>query len=145
MKNSKFHGVTSVILAGIAIAIAVIAMFQSAIWAGIGYVFFCIIASTIIIYGFCAKCPCKEQCGHIFPGKAAMLFKRQPGPYSKIEIYALILSLLLLVGLPQPALWRQPVMLIAFWILLCIAGIQARSMVCRTCSNIYCPLNKTKE
>ncbi|MFZ6026162.1 MAG: hypothetical protein ACOYYS_00485 [Chloroflexota bacterium] len=145
MNNLKFHGVTSVIFAGVAIALAVMAMFQSALWAGIGYLFVCVIGSSVVLYSFCAKCPCKARCGHVFPGKAAMLFKRRPGPYSKIEVYAMLVALLLLVGWPQPALLGRPGTLITFWVLIGVAGIQARSMVCRACGNVYCPLNKAKQ
>lgn len=140
MKNLKFHGVTSVVFAGLAIVLATIALFQAAVWVGVAYLLVCASASVIVIYAFCAKCPCKAHCGHVFPGKAAMLFKRQPGPYLAAELIALSVSLLLLVGLPQPALWGKPGLLIAFWVLLGVAVAQARGVVCRACNNIFCPL-----
>jgi hypothetical protein len=140
MKNLKFHGVTSIIFAGIAIALAAAATFQAAVWLGAAYFLVCAVAAVIVIYAYCAKCPCKAHCAHILPGKAAMLFKRRPGPYSTIELAAMSVSLLLLVVIPQAALWQNPDLLIAFWFLLGIAVIQVRGVVCRACNNTFCPL-----
>ncbi|MBN1426984.1 MAG: hypothetical protein JXB07_01285 [Anaerolineae bacterium] len=143
--TTRFHGITSLALAGAAIALGAVAMFQSAMWIGVGYLLVCAIAAPVVLYAYCAKCPCKTHCAHVLPGKAAMLFKRQPGPYSPAEMLAMIVALLLMVGLPQIVLWRSPGLLIAFWVLLGIAVIQVRSVVCRACGNINCPLNKVKQ
>jgi hypothetical protein len=137
----KFHGITSVAFAGIAICLGIIAIFQSSTWIGIGYLLFCPIAMAVVLYGYCAKCPCKANCAHVLPGKAAALFNRRPGPYSTAELTAMCASLLLLVGIPQLFLWRYPVLLAAFWVLFGIALVQIRGVICRVCDNRYCPLN----
>ncbi len=76
----------------------------------------------------------------MFPGKAAQVFNREPGPYTLIELAAMILALALLIGLPQFWLWRYTGLFIAFWVLNGIALVQIRIVVCRTCGNIYCPM-----
>jgi hypothetical protein len=143
--KTRFHGITSLILAGVAIALGAFAMFQTAVWIGVGYLLICAIATPVVLYAYCAKCPSKTQCAHVLPGKAAMLFKRQPGPYSATEMIAMLVSLLLVAGLPQLVLWRSPALLIFFWVLLGVAVIQVRSVVCRACHNVNCPLNKAKQ
>jgi hypothetical protein len=145
MNTLKFHGLTSLTFAGAAIVLAAIAMFQVSAWTGIGYLLVCAVGATLVVYSFCAKCPCKAHCAHILPGKAAMLFKRRPGPYSRTESALTMVSLLLLIGLPLPALWNNPMMLVAFITLFIIAIVQVRSVVCRACGNSYCPFNKAKQ
>jgi hypothetical protein len=145
MMKTQFHGITSLALVGIATAIAAVAMFQSSVWMGIGYLLICGISPLIMLYAYCAKCPCQAYCGHVFPGRAAKLFKRRPGPYTTTETIALGIALLLLVGSPQWALWKNTGLLIAFWGLYGIAIIQIRSVICRACNNVYCPLRNMKQ
>jgi len=137
---TKFHGVTSLGLVAVAVVIAVVVMFQTSPVLGIVYVGVCVVAPIVVLYAYCAKCPCKEHCAHVFPGKAAMAFDRKPGPYTTTEMAVLVLALLLLIGLPQFWLWRYTGWFIAFWALSGIALVQVRAVVCRTCDNVYCPL-----
>jgi hypothetical protein len=144
MTKTQFYGVTSLILVGIAIVLAAVAIFQASLWLGIGYLLLCAVASAVVIYAYCAKCPSKAQCAHVLPGKAALAIQRKPGPYSTAETFSLVTALLLLLGLPQLVLWKNPVLLLAFWVLCGIAVTQVRSVVCVACRNVYCPLNAAK-
>ena len=139
--TKRFHEVASLVLVAIAIVIAAIAAFRVSWVLGIVYLAICAAASLTIVYVYCAKCPCKEHCAHVLPGKAAMAFDRQPGPYTATEIAALGLMGLLLVGPPQFWLWQYTGLFIAFWVLFAIAAIQARTFVCPACDNTHCPLN----
>lgn len=47
--NTRFHGVTSLTLVGIAIALAAVAIFQASLWLGIGYLILCGIASFVVV------------------------------------------------------------------------------------------------
>lgn len=143
--NTRFHGVTSLTFVGIAIALAAVAIFQASLWLGIGYLILCGIASFVVVYSYCAKCPCKAHCAHVLPGKAAMSFKRPPGPYSTAEVLLMVTALTLLIGLPQLSLWHSPVLMAAFWVLCGIAFVQIRSAVCKTCNNVYCPLKNRRQ
>jgi hypothetical protein len=138
--TKRFHGITSIVLVAVAILIAAIAVFRASWVMGVVYLAICAVAPAIIIYAYCAKCACKEHCAHVFLGKAAMAFDRQPGPYTATEIAALILALGLLLGLPQFWLWRYTELFVAFWVLNAIAVIQIRVVVCPACDNTHCPL-----
>ena len=139
--TKRFHGITSIVLVAAAIVIAAIAVFRASWVMGVVYLGVCAAALVTIVYAYCAKCPCKEHCAHVFLGKAAMAFDRQPGPYTATEIAALILALLLLLGLPQFWLWRYTGLFVAFWVLNAIAIVQIRTVVCPACDNTHCPLN----
>jgi hypothetical protein len=138
--TKRFHGITSIVLVAVAIVIAAIAVFRASWVMGVIYLALCVAASLTIIYAYCAKCTCKEHCAHVFLGKAAMTFDRQPGPYTATEITALVLALALLLGLPQFWLWRHTGLFVTFWALNAIAVIQIRIVVCPACDNAHCPL-----
>jgi hypothetical protein len=139
---TKFHGVTSIGLAAVAIGIGAVVMFLTSWVLGVVYLATCAAGAVIVLYVYCAKCPCKaDNCGHVFPGKIATIFDRQPGPYTSVEMTAVLLALLLLLGLPQFWLWRYTGLLIVFWVLIGIAAVQARTVVCKACGNEYCLLN----
>jgi hypothetical protein len=140
--RSQFHGVTSIGLVMVATVIAVVAMFRTSWVLGVVYLVVCAVASGVVLYAYCAKCPCRTNCGHVFPGRLATIFgDRQPGPYTAVELAVLGLALLLLLGLPQVWLWRYTGLFVAFWVLNAIALVQIRVVVCRACDNAYCPAN----
>jgi hypothetical protein len=138
--NSQFHGVTSLGLVLTATVIAAVVMFMTSWVLGVVYLVVCVVASQAILRAFCAKCPCKTHCAHVFPGKAAMAIEREPGPYTVVELGALGLSFLLLFGLPQVWLWRYAGLFVAYWALSAIAFVQIRMVACRACDNVYCLL-----
>ena len=138
--TKQFHGITSLSLVAIAIIIAASVLFRTSLTLGIVYLAICAAAPLVVLYAYCAKCSCQAHCGHVFPDKAAQVFNREPGPYTLIELAAMILALALLIGLPQFWLWRYTGLFIAFWVLNGIALVQIRIVVCRTCGNIYCPM-----
>ncbi len=138
--SRRFHGLTSLGLVGVALALAAIAMFQASWGLGGLYLVVCVVAPGVILYTYCAKCPCKGRCAHVLLGWGAGFFEREPGPYSRVEMAALALALLALLGTPQPWLWRQAGLFAAFWILNAVALLQIRRYVCRACENVYCPL-----
>ncbi len=138
--TKQFHGMTSLGLAAIGIVIAAVVMFQTSWVLGVAYLAVCAVSAGGIVYAYCAKCPCKARCAHVLPGKAAMAFNRQPGPYTATEIIVLVLALLLLIGLPQFWLWRYTGLCVIYWLLNAVALVQIRLVVCRTCENVNCPL-----
>lgn len=140
--TNKFHGITSIGLVAVAVVIAALTMFRTSLVLGIVYLAVCIAAPCAILYAYCAKCPCKAHCGHVFLGKIAMAFDRKPEPYTTTEMTVLALAFLLLLGLPQFWLWRYIELFIAFWVLNTIAFVQIRIVVCRACENVYCPLKR---
>lgn len=140
--SKQFHGISSIILVGVSIAIAAVALFMTSWMLGAGYLVLSIAAGQLIIRAYCAKCPCKAHCAHVLPGKVAMNISRTPGPYTPAEMAILGISLLVLMGFPQYWLWQHTGFFIAFWALNAIAVIQIRKVVCKACNNIYCPLKE---
>jgi hypothetical protein len=139
--SARFHGIVSIGLVGITILIAVVTVFQTSPMLGIVYLVGCAIALLGIVYAYCAKCPCRTHCAHVIFGKLAVaLTKRQPGPYTPVEIAVVGLALLWLLGLPQTWLWRTPVWLVIFWVLNAVAVVQIRLVVCPVCNNVHCPM-----
>ena len=140
MKTRQFHGITSLTLVLIATLMALVVMVMTSWVLGVIYLAMMVIAPQVVLRAYCAKCPCQARCAHIFPGKAAMAFSREPGPYTLLEIGAMMTALGLLMGLPQYWLWQYPALFITFWMLSGIAFVQIRAFVCRTCNNVYCPI-----
>jgi hypothetical protein len=145
MTHNRIHGLTSLGLVGIAILLAAVVLFQTTIALGLLYVGIAAAVSTVVLYAFCAKCPCKAHCGHVLPGIAAKRFQRRSGPYSTLELGAMLLALLVLFAFPQAWLWSHTTLFIAFWALSGVALVDIRRYVCRACTNSFCPLNRTAQ
>jgi len=141
---TRFHGVMSVTLVGIAIGIALWVLVPGAWGWAAGYVALCGVGMGAILYAYCAKCPCKQCCAHVLPGMIAGRFPRKPGPYSTAEQVAVVVVLLLILGLPQLWLWRNVTAGFVFWALTAIAAIQILAFICGRCPNIHCPVGKMR-
>jgi hypothetical protein len=139
--SERVHGLLSLGLTGIGIAIAAVVAFAQAAWLGLGYLALCGVAAVGILYAYCARCTCRAHCAHVIPGKLAGRFRRQKtGPYTPLEIAVVAAALLLLVGLPLTWLWRYPWLLVIFGALMAIAFFEIRLTVCRGCENVLCPM-----
>lgn len=141
MNKTQRYGVLSLGIMGVAAIFAALAMFATSWLLGVVYLAICAFTPQAIVYGFCAKCPNKEQCGHVFPGKAAMRMLRPAGAYTPFELGGLGVAAILLFGFPQVWLWRYPALFWAFWGLLIVAGVMIRLAMCPVCGNVYCPGN----
>jgi hypothetical protein len=141
--GTKFHGLMSLGLVGGAVVIAAVTAFAESLLLGVVYVAICAVAVVAVINSYCAKCPCKANCGHVIPGKLAlMLTHRKPGPFTKGDLAIVGVGLVVLLGLPNVWLWGNTTLLVVFWALVIVGVAQIRSFVCRACGNNLCPLNK---
>ena len=140
--NTKSHGVFSLGLIGIAIAIAAISACSKSLLLCFGYLFFSLLSFAIIAVGYCAKCPCKNHCPHVLPGVLANKIKRQIAPYTKLELAGLLTALVILLILPNIWLWHSLTLSVIYWLIILIAIIEIRKFICKPCGNIHCPLNK---
>ena len=140
--KTAIHGIMSLGLLCAAVITADAVLMRMSTLYGWLYLAVCAAAAGVVLATFCTKCPCRENCGHVLPGKIVKrLGDRQPGPYSLAELSATTLSILILLGLPQVWLWRYPSALAVFWALVIGAVIQIRLIVCRACGNAHCPAN----
>ena len=82
------HGVISLALIATALLIGMAAMSQASIFWGMAYLVMLMAGATMVLYSFCAKCPCREHgCGHVIPGLLARwLFARPQTPYGLMDM-----------------------------------------------------------
>lgn len=139
---TRVHGVLSIVLVGVAVAVAAVVLFGISPGLGVGYLALGAVGMLGIVYAFCAKCPCKARCGHVLPGLVARLFPRQPGAYTRWEVAVTAVSIFLIVGLPLFWLWQNVAALMIFIVLNAFAVWDIRRFVCRRCDNGYCPLKR---
>ncbi len=144
--KDQFHGVFSLILIIAAIVIGLFHVFGESNLMGIGYLAIVLISTAIILYAFCAKCVCRDDsCRHVFPGKLTRLFpSRQQGPYHFGDLFWTVLALAALFLFPQPWLWNDKGLLIAFWAIAIVAIIEIQFFVCTGCGNKGCPIQRLR-
>lgn len=142
MKTHQIHGVMSLILTSIAGVLAAIALFMTSADLGVVYILGCAVAGIGVLYGYCAKCPCKGNCGHVLPGLLAQMFNRVPAPYTPLEFGIVGIFVLLFAGFPQIWLWHYPKLFVGFWGLAIIGCVQILTFMCRACNNAHCPMSR---
>jgi len=144
--NSRFHGVTSLLLESLAIVIGFAAVWQAHKVAGMMYAVLILAAVPLILYAYCSKCEIRlSGCRHVIPGQLTRLLPaRDDGPYRVKDYAGLGLPIAILVLFPQPWLRDKLTLLILFW--LCLVGgvVQILLQVCRGCGNQKCILCKRR-
>jgi hypothetical protein len=139
--NRQIHGILSLVLIAAAVITALAAIFPSSLFWALIYITGILASSLIIVYSFCAKCPCRHtSCGHVLPGALTWFFpRREEGPYTLADTVGVVVPLVFLVVFPQYWLFSHTVYFIlfaAFWIL---AAADIQFFVCRDCANTCCP------
>jgi len=137
------HGVWSLILIFLSIAVGTISIVLSSLVFALLYIIICLASFMIIVYSFCAKCPCRHhECGHILPGKLAKLMpKRAEGPYTLRDYSGVLIPFLFVIGVPQIWLAGRVQLMVMFWLLIIFALVEIVLKVCKGCGNKYCPIN----
>ncbi len=137
----RFHGVSSLILIFLAVAVAWVYLLNLSSTGGLVYLSIIIVTTPVILFGYCAKCTCRENaCSHVFPGKLTRwLPSRNQGPYTFGDYFWTGISLIALLGFPQIWLWQSKSAFIAFWILLVVGLAEILLLVCPRCKNENCP------
>ncbi len=139
--QSRVAGIVSLLMVlGAASLAAAVAFTYSAGW-GTAYLAIAGTSSIAIIAVFCARCPCRDRCGHVVPGMVARwLFPgTSPGEYGAIALAVTVAALLALLGVPLAWMWRSTAALGVYVVLLIGAGVLIRGMVCPRCDNAHCP------
>jgi len=138
--NSKFHGVTSLLLESLAIVIGFTAVWQAHKVAGVIYAILILAAVPVILYSYCSKCEVRlTGCRHVIPGQITRLLPaRENEQYGIFDYVGLTLPAAMLVAYPQPWLLENLTLLILFWA--CLAGglLQILLRVCKGCGNSKC-------
>ena len=104
----------------------------------------CGIIAITILRLFCAKCPSRNNCGHVLPGLVLKkMFKNvKPAPYSFLEIALLGICAGIVVIVPQYWVFKNMPLFIIYWTMMIFAGIDIKFAVCTQCDNGYCPSNR---
>jgi hypothetical protein len=142
----RMYGLLSAVAAGIAIALAVLAGLTQAAWLGLAYGAFALVALLVVVAVFCTKCLYRDRCGHVIFGPIARLLAKEPrrGDYTSTELAVTSLGLILIFAVPQLWLWRTPLVLTGFWLLLLAASAGVRVRLCPSCGNRNCPLARAE-
>jgi hypothetical protein len=140
------YGVWSLILIFLAVAVGVVAIARFSKLIALMYIIVSLVSFIIIVYSFCAKCPCRQsECGHVLPGKLTKLLpNRAEGFYTKRDYFGVLIPLLLMLGIPQIWLAARLQLMIIFWALFIIAGVEIAIKICKSCENRYCPINSKR-
>ncbi len=142
--DKRTHGVISSILLDIPIVLAMIYILLQSFIAGIIYAVGCFIAMVGMIYSYCAKCVCSTaDCGHIFPKYVAkFLPKRKSGKYVFGDYLGLFVSFGFIVIYPQLWIYKNSLLLIAFWIPILLSGLEIYFFLCKKCENRNCKMRR---
>ncbi len=137
--ESKFHGVMTVLLFYTALAIGCVVVFRQSTLFGFVDIALATLWPIPVAWFFCAKCPCRLDCGHVFMGAITRLLpEKKPGKYSLGEEIGSLLPMLIAAAFPLYWLLRDVTALIAFLALLTLTIIETRLGVCVACPNEYC-------
>ncbi len=145
MKN-KIHGLISLLVLIIAYGIGAYTILIQSYILGILYIISIFFMFLIVMYSYCRKCICQNNCSHIIPGLISKaLFKNSSDKkYTILNYIGGFLPLVILIVLPQYYLIKIkynniPVLLIIFWVIVIFALLDIYFFICKKCDNTNCP------
>ena len=143
--RSKLHGVTSIVVLFAAMAVGVVVVFRQSVLFGFVDLALAVLWPLPVAWFFCAKCPCRLDCGHVIMGAITRMYPaRRPEPYVWRDGVGSALLPLAAFAFPQYWLWQEKPAFAVFWFFVAMGVTQARLGVCPACSNTYCPMNKAQ-
>ena len=110
----------------------------SLIAAGV-YLVGAVVVWLVFVYAFCAKCEVHERCNRVLMGfVAGMMPKRDPGPYRRVELLAVLLFFCFVALFPLYWLIRHPLLLVIFVALFAGNLVLTHFTCCKGCGNRFC-------
>jgi hypothetical protein len=144
MKNLP-HGIISIILAGIAMFIGFLAIYNTNQQMAFIFLIILILGFTIIAYSYCSKCALRNNCAHVVVGKITNLLpQRKQTNYTFWDFIGVIVPFFLILAIPQIYLIKNIWMLVTFWGLFLLAYLEINKFVCTKCLNSKCPMCKNR-
>ena len=136
----KFHGVFSLLLFVLALAVALTTLLRQSVWLGLLYLAITGISAYGILFAYCCKCRVRHNnCSHVFPGRLTrFLPQRKQEPYSFWDIAGTALFLGVIILFPQYWLLQETMAMILFWLLVILAVAEILLFVCSRCENKQC-------
>lgn len=138
----KLHGLLSLLLIFLAWFLGFLFILEHSRKPAFLYLILVLLSIPIILYSYCAKCPCRLQsCGHVLPGLLTrFLPERKPGKYTFKDLSGFIIPVIVNSIFPQFWLRKDITFLIIFWLAFFTAVIEIRLYLCKSCDNNNCPL-----
>ncbi len=140
--SHRFHGLISLGLIAVSLAVGFFVVASSSPPAAMFYLVLSLLCTAVILYAYCAKCPCRnDSCGHVLPGLLMRILpRRETGPYRWGDYLATAAALVILFGFPQPWLLANPVGFWIFWGIGAVGLVEIILFVCHGCQNRNCPV-----
>jgi hypothetical protein len=145
-KKHNIHGIISMILVFTSFGIGIATVAKYSVFAGLISGLAIILAFAAISMFYCSKCKCRNNCNHLIIGKVSlMLSKFKPVNYTNKDlILGVMVPMIIAIGLPQYWLVKNPTILIVYWGLMGLAGLEVFFFVCNNCLNDKCSMCRIK-
>jgi hypothetical protein len=142
--SARVYGVLSLVAFAGAVVVAALAGWRESPALGVAYAAVAVVSLLVTVAIFCTKCSVRDRCGHVVLGPIARLMRRElrAGPCTSTELTLTSIALVLIFLLPLGWLWRSPIALGGFCLLLLLGSIDVRARVCPACGNAACPLSR---
>jgi hypothetical protein len=136
------HGRTSFAMFIIAVLFCVYRVGLAApTWVLAVYLVLTVAGFAAMLAVYCAKCTARESCPHGLPGFLVRFFPDRRGrDYTWADYIISALSLVAILGVPQPWLWGDKPVFFAFWAVMAFIAADLVLFQCPCCPNQACPL-----
>jgi hypothetical protein len=143
-KRNTILGIVSMLLMLTSFGIGVASIAPYSIALSLIALLITIVAISTISGIYCSKCTCRDNCIHYLFGKISVLLsKKNPEQYNSFDlIVGVVLPMGMAIAFPQYWLFKNTTLLISYWILLAIAGLDVSIFVCNKCKNVKCSMCK---
>lgn len=141
-KKHNIHGIISIVLVFLSFGIGVVSIAIYSVIVSLISVLTIILAFVTISMIYCSKCKCRNNCNHLIIGKISTLFSKfNPDKYTKKDlIWGVIVPMFIAIGLPQYWLIKNPTLIILYWGVIVLAGLEVYFFVCNNCLNDKCSM-----
>jgi hypothetical protein len=108
------------------------------------YLIFSVALCGFILFVYCKKCTCKENCAHVIPGFFARFIKAdRSGSYTRTDLVITFSCMGIILLTPQYWLIKRTLAFVCYWILTGTSFFLIVKEVCVSCCNFNCPLNRS--
>ena len=149
METKKYntHGIISMVLFLISMGIGVASVAIYSVFMSLVSVLITALALIVVSICYCSKCKCRTNCNHLIFGKISVLFsKPNAGKYTGNDlVIGTLLPILVAIAFPQYWLVKSPNLLIAYWVIMIVAGLEIYFFVCTSCFNDKCSMCRNKK
>lgn len=142
--SRQIHGVICLLILAAAALTALFAIATSSVFWALVYLVGVLLSALVVMFSFCTRCPCRTTgCGHVIPGKLMRFFPPgDEGPYTLADKFGVVVPVVFLIVFPQYWLLSNSALFVVFVALCLVAAADIQLVVCRGCTNGYCPFHQ---